>query len=181
MKIIVGFTGASGAGYGMELLRALKGKAETHLVTSKWAEEVMRREGYDPAEAKSMTPHTYSNSDMAAPIASSSFLVDGMVVIPATVKTCSEIAHAHCGTLISKAADNMLKMRKPLVVCVRETPLSVPALEALHKISLSGGVVMPLSPGFYHDPKDINDLFKFMAGKVLDVLGIENSEYKRWG
>jgi 4-hydroxy-3-polyprenylbenzoate decarboxylase len=96
------------------------------------------------------------------------------------VKTCSEIAHAHCGTLIAKAADNMLKMRRPLVVCVRDTPLSVPALEALHKISIAGGVVMPLSPGFYHKPKDIKDLVKFMTGKILDVLGIENQEFRRW-
>lgn len=182
MKIIVGITGASGVEYGIELLRALKEKkVETFLVMSKWAEKIVQEEApYKIDEIKKLASHYFGNDDMAASIASSSFLVDCMVIVPATIKTCSEIAHAHCGKLISKAADNMLKMRKPLVVCVRDTPLSAPALEALHKISLAGGVVMPLSPGFYHKPKDIKDLFKFMIGKILDVLGIENEEFRRW-
>lgn len=182
MKIVVAITGASGVEYGIELLKALKQKkVETFLVMSRWAGEVIRKEAdHDPEKIKKMADHVFDNKDMAASIASSSFLVDGMVVVPATVKTCSEIAHAHCGTLISKAADNMLKMRRPLVVCVRDTPLSGPALEAMHKISIAGGVVMPLSPGFYHRPKDINDMFKFMTGKILDVLGIDNKEFKRW-
>ena len=182
MKFIIGITGASGIEYGLGFLRALKEKdAETHVVMSEWAGKVMKEEtGYGLEDVKRMASHFYSNDDMTSPIASSSFLVDGMVVVPATVKTCSEIAHAHCGTLIAKAADNMLKMRRPLVVCVRDTPLSVPALEALHKISIAGGVVMPLSPGFYHKPKDIKDLVKFMTGKILDVLGIENQEFRRW-
>jgi len=183
MKIIVGITGASGAGYAVELLRALKEKGvETFLVISEWGEKLLEAEaGTGLDDVKKMASHCYGNDDMAAPIASSSFLVDGMVVIPATVKTCSEIATAHCGTLITKAADNMLKMRRPLVVCVRDTPLSAPALEMLRKIALAGGIVMPLSPGFYHEPKDIKGLYKFMAGKALDALGIANDEYKRWG
>ena len=103
-----------------------------------------------------------------------------MVVIPATVKTVSEIANAHSGSLITRAADNALKMRRPLVVCVRETPLSGPCLENLAKIAQYGGLVMPLSPGFYHKPKDLNDMHNFITGKVLDCLDIENSRFKRW-
>ena len=181
MKLIVGITGASGAGYAVELLRALRERnIETFLVTSEWGEKLLESET-SQSDVKGMASHCYANDDMTAPIASSSFLVDGMVIIPATVKTCSEIATAHCGTLITKAADNMLKMHRPLVVCIRDTPLSTPALEMLHKLSLAGAIVMPLSPGFYHQPKDIKSLYKFMAGKALDALGIENNEYKRWG
>jgi len=106
--------------------------------------------------------------------------VDGMVIIPCTLKSASEVANAHCGTLIARAADNVLKMKKKLVVCVRETPLSTPALEQLHKISVAGGIVMPLSPGFYHKPKEIKHLFSFISGKVMDCFEIPNEEFKRW-
>ncbi|MFH1696754.1 MAG: flavoprotein, partial [Candidatus Diapherotrites archaeon] len=95
-------------------------------------------------------------------------------------KTCAGIAHAYAGTLINRCADNMLRTRKTLVVCVRETPLSTPALEALHKISLAGGIVFPLSPGFYHKPRELKDLENFIAGKVMDLIDLDNNLYKRW-
>ena len=181
-KIIIAMCGASGVQYGIEVLNALKGAGcETCLVMSKWAERVMKEEtGLKPEAVRKTADHVFDNEDMAAPISSSSFRVDGMVVIPATVKTVSEIANAYSGTLINRAADNMLKTRKRLVVCIRETPLSGPCLENLAKIARYGGIIMPLSPGFYHRPKHINDMYNFITGKVLDCLGVENSKFKRW-
>ncbi len=182
MRIIVGISGASGIQYGVELLKALKGKKiETYLVMSEWAEKLIEIEtDYAPKEVKKLAIKSFGNKEMDAPISSSSFLVDGMVVVPCSVKTASEIANAHTGTLLTRAADNVLKMKKTLVLGVRETPLSSPALEQMHKLSLAGAIVMPLAPGFYHKPKEIKDLFSFINGKIMDCLGIENTEFKRW-
>lgn len=181
-RVVVGITGASGMPYAIDLLETLKGKGiETYVVLSEWAGHVLKEEtGLQLRDLKRMCTRLYRNGQMAADISSSSFPVDGMVVIPASVKTASEIANAHTGTLIARAADNMLKMRKRLVVCIRETPLSGPCLENLARIAQYGGIVMPLSPGFYHRPKDIKDMYNFITGKVLDCLGIENSKFKRW-
>ena len=183
MKIIVAITGASGVQYAISLLEFLKKKKiEVHLIISEWAKELIKEEtDFDFKKLNSLAEKVYDNKDMKSSLASSSFLVDGMVVIPCTLKTASEIANAHCGTLIARAADNMLKSRKKLIVCLRETPLSTPALEQLHKLSIAGAIVLPLSPGFYHKPKDINDLISFIIGKIADLFGIENSEFKRWG
>lgn len=182
-KIIVAMCGASGIRYGIEVLAALKeAGCETCLVLSKWAGRLIEEEtDVKPDAVRKMASQMFDNDDMAAPISSSSFNVDGMVVIPASVKTVSEIANACSGTLITRAADNMLKTRRPLVVCIRETPLSGPCLENLARIAQYGGIVMPLSPGFYHKPKHINDLYNFMTGKVMDALGIRNDKFKRWG
>lgn len=183
MKIVVAICGASGVNYGIELLKALKeAGVETHLVLSEWAERLFEEETDSSVEeVKKIASKSYGYKEMGAAISSSSFLVDGMIVCPATVKTVSEIANAHSGNLISRAADNMLKTRKPLIVCVRETPLSGPCLENLAKIAQYGGIVMPLSPGFYHKPKSIKDLEAFIVGKALDLLGIKNEKFERWG
>ncbi len=183
MKLIVGVCGASGVNYAIELLKSLKeNKIETFLVLSEWSQKLIEEEtDCKISEVKKLANHVYSNQDMTAPIASSSFLVDGMIVIPASIKTVSEIATADCSTLISRSCDNMLKTRKKLVVCVRETPLSPPALRNLYDISLFGGIVFPLSPAFYHKPKNIKDLEAFIIGKLLDLLGIKNEKFKRWG
>ncbi len=182
MKIIVAICGASGIQYGIEILKALRESGvETYLVLSEWAEKLIEEEtDYKIEDLKKLAAMSFDNNEMDAPISSSSFLVDAMVVIPATVKTVSEIANAHSGTLITRAADNMLKTGKKLVVCVRETPLSGPCLENMAKIARYGGIVMPLSPGFYHKPKNLNDLYNFITGKILDVLGIKNNKFRRW-
>ena len=182
MKLIVAICGASGIHYGIELLKELKKqKHETHLVVSKWAGYVMEAEtSHKLLDIKKLASFVYEDSEMSAPLASSSFLVDAMVIIPATIKTCSEIANANCSNLTSRAADNILKCRKPLIICPRETPLSTPALEQLHKLSLYGAIVLPLMPGFYHKPKKMQDLYDFITGKVLDLLGIKNNKFKRW-
>jgi 4-hydroxy-3-polyprenylbenzoate decarboxylase len=182
MKVIVGMCGASGIQYGIDVLKALReAGVETYLVMSEWAEKVIAEEtGMKPDEIKKLATRTFDNRDMAAAISSSSFKVDGMVIIPASVKTVSEVAGAYSGSLITRAADNMLKMKKRLVVCIRETPLSGPCIENMAKIAQYGGIVMPLSPGFYHRPKDIKDIYNFITGKVLDCLCVENEKFKRW-
>ncbi len=182
MKLIVAICGASGVGYGIELLKALKeAKVETHLILSEWAEKLVKEETDTSLnEIKKLASKVYGYREMDAAISSSSFLVDGMIVCPATVKTVSEIANADSSNLISRAADNTLKMKRKMVVCIRETPLSPGCLKNLYNLSIYGAVVMPLSPGFYHKPKSIKDLEAFIVGKVLDVFGIENKKFKRW-
>ena len=183
MRLVVAICGASGVQYGVELLKALRESGvETHLVLSEWAEKLIEEETDQTlSSVKKLASKCYGYKDMAAEISSSSFLVDGMVICPATVKTCSEVASAESTNIISRAADNMLKTGKKLVVCIRETPLSGPCLENLVKIARYGGIVMPLSPGFYHKPKSIKDLEAFITGKVLDLFGIRNEKFKRWG
>lgn len=183
MKIIVALCGASGIEYGIQLLKELKEQnIEVNLIVSKWAEEVMKLETlHQFSDIQTLATHTYRDTDMKASIASSSFLVDGMVIIPATIKTCSEIANANCSNLTSRAADNMLKCKKPLIICPRETPLSTPALKVLHNLSLYGAIVLPLMPAFYHKPKKLQDIYNFITGKILDLLGIKNKKFKRWG
>jgi len=182
MKIIIGMSGASGTNYTLNLLKQLKKqKIETHLIVSEWAEKVFEKETNKKiSEIKKLVTKNYTNKEMDALISSSSFLADGMIIIPSSVKTVSEIATAHTGNLITRCADIMLRYRKPLVICLRETPLSGPCLENLAKISQYGGIILPLSPGFYGKPKKISDLEDFMSGKVMDLIGLDNNSYKRW-
>jgi len=181
-KIIVAICGASGVQYGIEILKALKESGvETHLILSEWAERLIKEENYYKVEqVKKLADKVYDYRNMAAAISSSSFLVDGMIICPATVKTVSEVAHADSSNLISRSADNMLKTKKQLIICIRETPLSPPCLKNLFELSTYGAIVMPLSPGFYHKPKKIKDLTDFIAGKTLDLFGIANKKFKRW-
>ena len=182
MRLIIGISGASGTNYALNLLNHLKKQnVETHVIISEWAEKVFESETKQKISViKKLATKTYENNEMGAIISSSSFLADGMIIIPSSVKTVSEIATAHTGNLITRCADIMLRYRKPLVICLRETPLSGPCLENLAKISQYGGIILPLSPGFYGKPKKISDLEDFMSGKVMDLIGLDNNSYKRW-
>lgn len=181
-RITVALTGASGIQYGIEVIKALvESKIETHVILSEWAEFVLQDEvGIEATEIKDMAFRAYDSNEMGAPLSSSSTLIDGMVIIPATVKTVSNIANANTDNLISRAADIMLKMRRPLIIGIRETPLSSPCLHNLNKLTNFGAIILPLSPGFYHKPQNIQDLFDFITGKVLDCLNIPNEKYQRW-
>ncbi|UCG00439.1 MAG: UbiX family flavin prenyltransferase [Candidatus Heimdallarchaeota archaeon] len=181
-RIIVALTGASGIQYGIEVLQALvESRIETHVILSEWAEYVLQDEvGIDVSKIKEIAFRVYDSKEMDAPLSSSSTLIDGMVVIPATVKTVSNIANANTENLISRAADIMLKMRRPLIIGIRETPLSPPCIHNLNKLATYGAIILPLSPGFYHKPQNIQDLFNFITGKVLDCLNIPNEKYRRW-
>ena len=181
-EIIVALTGASGIDYGIEIIKALaKNSIITHVIISKWAEVVIQNESKTHvSELKQIPNHIYNEKDMSAAISSSSTLIDGMIVIPATVKTVSNIANANTGNLIARAADNMLKMKKPLIVGIRETPLSPACLHNLSRLSTYGAIILPLSPGFYHHPQTLQDLYDFMTGKILDCLNIPNQKFTRW-
>lgn len=181
-EIIVALTGASGIDYGIEIIKALvKNGIITHVIISKWAEIVIQNESITQvSELKQIANHIYNEKDMSAAISSSSTLIDGMIVIPATVKTVSNIANANTGNLIARAADNMLKMKKPLIIGIRETPLSPACLRNLSRLSTYGAIILPLSPGFYHHPQTLQDLYDFMTGKVLDCLNIPNQKFIRW-
>lgn len=181
-RITVALTGASGVLYGIEVIKALvESEIETHVILSEWAKYVLQDEvGIEDSEITKIAFRVYDSKEMDTPLSSSSTLIDGMVVIPATVKTVSNIANANTGNLISRAADIMLKMRKPLIIGIRETPLSPPCLHNLSKLATYGAIILPLCPGFYHKPQNIQDLFNFITGKVLDCLNIPNEKYKRW-
>jgi 4-hydroxy-3-polyprenylbenzoate decarboxylase len=179
----VALSGASGIQYGIEVIQALvESEIETHVILSEWAKYVLQSEvEINETEIKKIAFRVYDGSDMKSPLSSSSTLIDGMVVIPATVKTISNIANANTGDLISRAADIMLKMRRPLIIGVRETPLSGPCLHNLAKLSTYGAIILPLSPGFYHKPQTIQDLIDFIVSKILDCLHIPNEKIYRWG
>jgi len=180
MRVIVGICGASGVSYAKLLLEELKKrKIETHVITSDWAKKILQ---YELPEAKieELANYLYNNNNLAAEISSTSFVTDAMVILPATVKTVSDIANAHVDNLIARCADNMLRQHKKLIVCIRETPLSAPTLKNLYKLALYGAIVFPLSPAFYHKPTTIEEMQSFIVGKILDLLGIENDLFKRW-
>lgn len=184
-RFVVGITGSSGIIYGLRLVEVLSSSGhEVHVVLSEEAKLVSADECLSEDKLVSLlrkvASSVYGEYDFTAPIASSSYLVDGTVVIPCTLKTLGEIANSIQSTLISRAALNSLRLRRPLIVVVRETPLSTLDLVNMLKISLSGGVVMPASPAFYGKPQSIQDLVDFIVGKVLDVLGLKNDLYKRW-
>ena len=153
-RITIGLSGASGIQYGIEVIKALsESDIETHVIMSEWARYVLQNEtNIEEKEIHDLAFRVYDNKDMHSALSSSSTLIDGMVIIPATVKRVSNITHANTGDLISRAADIILKMRRPLVIGIRETPLSPACLDNLAKLASYGAIILPLSPGFYHHP-----------------------------
>ncbi|MFQ6053036.1 MAG: UbiX family flavin prenyltransferase [Candidatus Bathyarchaeia archaeon] len=182
MRLIVAVTGASGVIYGKRLLEVLKEMAaEVHLIISESAELVIDHELDGPQALARLADHVYEPGDLTAPLTSGSYRVDGMVIIPASMKTIAAIASGYCDNLISRAADVQLKERRPLILVPRETPLNAIHLENMAKLSRLGVTILPAMPGFYHGPETIGDLIDFVVGKVLDQLGVEHDLYRRWG
>lgn len=181
-RIILAITGASGVIYGIRLLEQLnKATVETHLVMSEAAKKTMQLETtVSPAELAGQANFSYCNDDLAAPPASGSFLHQGMVVAPCSMKTLSAIAHGYANSLITRAADVAIKERRKLILLVRETPLSPIHLENMLKLARLGVMIMPPVPAFYHHPQTIEDLVTQMIGRVMDHLGIDNNLVKRW-
>ena len=182
-RLIVGVTGASGTTYGVRLLKALREtNIETHLVMSETAERVAVLEaGFTAAQVKSVADVSYANDDLEAPIASGSFSTMGMGVGPCSIKSLSGIAHCYDNTLLVRAADATLKERRRLVLVVRETPLHLGHLRLMAAVTEYGAVVLPPIPGFYHEPRTVDDMVDHIVGKILDQFDIEHSIYKRWG
>jgi 4-hydroxy-3-polyprenylbenzoate decarboxylase len=182
MRIIIGITGASGAVYGLRLLRVLKELGhEVHCTVSEYGWKVLAHEcSADEADIRPLVTALYPVEDITAPIASGSFRADAMCVAPCSMRTLGAVANGLAGNLLCRAADVMLKERKNLVLVVRETPLNPIHLENMLKLSRIGAGIVPASPGFYHLPKTVNDLVDIMAGRILDNLGIENNLFTRW-
>ncbi len=178
-KVCVAITGASGIVYGTELVKALeKAGIETHAIITSGAKNVAKHE-----KTKIKMPagvRAYDENQLDAAPASGSALFDAVVVCPCSMKTLAAIAHGFSDNLVTRAADVMLKEKRMLVLVVRETPFSQIHLENMLKLSKMGAVILPACPAFYHEPKKIEDLVAFIVGKVLDVLRIENKQFKRW-
>jgi 4-hydroxy-3-polyprenylbenzoate decarboxylase len=181
--LVVGISGATGVIYGVRMLRALAAcNVETHLVVTQSALRNLAVETeYTEAQVKAMASRVYDVDDVGAAIASGSFKVDGMVVIPCSMKTLSAVANSYNDNLLVRAADVTLKERRRLVLVVRETPLHEGHLRLMVRVARMGGVIMPPVPAFYHMPKTIEDLIDQTVGKALDLFSIDAHLFKRWG
>ena len=181
-RIIIGMTGASGVQYGIRLVEVLDGMAETYLVLSQQARELVEFEtDTNVNDLLNKATFHYSDDDFMSPIASGSYGFDAMVIVPCTMKTLAGVANGYADTLIGRAADVTLKEGRKLIIVPREMPLSLIHLENMVKVKQAGAVVMPASPGFYNKPKTIDDLVDNVVGRILDQLGIDNDVYQRWG
>jgi 4-hydroxy-3-polyprenylbenzoate decarboxylase len=182
-RLVVGLSGASGITYGIRLLEALgELGVESHLVMSKAAEMTI---GYEtalkPKDVAAKADQVYAIGDIAAPIASGSFKTGGMIVAPCSVRTMSEIATGVTSSLLTRAADVTLKERRPLILVVRETPLHLGHLRTLVQLSEMGAIILPPVPAFYADPYKISDIVDQMVGRMLDLLGYDWPDVRRWG
>jgi 4-hydroxy-3-polyprenylbenzoate decarboxylase len=182
-RIIVGMTGATGAVIGVELLRQLQHSSyvQTHLVLSRWARATIHLEtGLSARDVAGLADVVYSWDDQAAPISSGSFLVDGMVVVPCSMKTLAGIRTGYADGLIARAADVTLKERRRLVLVPRESPLSEVHLDNMLALARMGASIVPPMPAFYNHPVSIGDLVDHIVTRILDQFGIESAGAKRW-
>jgi flavin prenyltransferase len=182
-RIIVGISGASGIVYGLRLLEVLRRLGiETHLVISKSAEITLAHETTMKVSAvKALADVVYANTDIAAAISSGSFKTRGMIIAPCSIRTVSEIATGVTSSLMSRAADVVLKERRRLVLMVRESPLHTGHLRTLTKASEIGAIIAPPMPAFYTKPETIADLVDHTVGRVLDLFDIDAGLVRRWG
>ena len=182
-RLVVGISGASGVTYGVRLLQVLQDTDyETHLIISKSGElNIQIETDYDPADVKAMADYVYDHKNIAASLASGSFLTAGMVVVPCTIKTLSGIANSYNENLLVRAADVTLKEKRKLVLVVRETPLHKGHLRLLTMAADMGAHILPPVPSFYHMPKTIEDIIDQTIGKIFDFMGIEHNLFNRWG
>ncbi len=182
-RLVVGIAGASGVIYGVRLLEHLReSDVETHLILSEAGRRNIEIETTHKAdEVAAMATKVYDNRDVGAAMASGSFLTEGMVVVPCTIKSLSGIANSFTTNLLIRAADVTLKEKRKLVLVVRETPLHKGHLRLMTMAADLGAHILPPVPSFYHGPRTIEDILDQTIGKVFDYLGIEHSLFKRWG
>ena len=181
-KVIVGITGASGSRYALRLIEVLAERGiEVHAVVTESGMRVLDYEcGVSADELARRVTVLYPNADVGAAIASGSFRMDAMIVVPCSMKTAGAIAHCVTDDLLSRAADVTLKEGRRLLLVPRETPMHEIHLENLLRLARAGAIIMPAAPGFYHRPETLDDLVDMMVGKILDRLGIEAELYTRW-
>ena len=182
-RLIIGITGATGAIYGVELLKAVNALEgwESHVVLSEaGALNLMHELKMRRKDLEKLATAAYNPKDIGAAIASGSFLTEGMVIAPCSMKTLAAVAHAHADDLISRAADVVLKERRRLVLIPRETPLNLAHLRNMTAVTEMGAIVMPPMPAFYALPKSIEDLVAHTVGRVLDLFGVHSARLSRW-
>ncbi len=184
-RLIVGLSGASGAIYGVRLLQVLRNVAdvETHLVMSQAARQTLSLEtDLSLRDVQALADVVHDARDIAASISSGSFKTAGMVILPCSIKTLSGIVNSYTDTLVTRAADVVLKERRPLVLCVRETPLHLGHLRLMTQAAELGAVIMPPVPAFYHRPQTLDDIINQTVNRVLDQFDIDLPEdlFTRW-
>lgn len=182
-RIILGMSGASGSIYGVRLLEAFDElDIECHLVISGPGAITLASETDEtPAALEARAHASYRNADIAAPIASGSFATRGMIIAPCSVRTMSEIATGVTSSLMTRAADVILKERKPLVLMVRETPFHLGHLRTMTALAEMGAIIFPPLPAFYVKPESIDDIVDQSVGRALDLFGFEWERTRRWG
>jgi 4-hydroxy-3-polyprenylbenzoate decarboxylase len=181
-RILVCLTGASGAIYGVRLLRFLKSNGhEVHLIISKWGEETLKYE--TEIDAKTLSKEVdffYNEFDLAAGPASGTFPIDSMVVIPCSMKTLAGIAHGYADNLIARAADCSLKERRKLILVPRESPLNLIQIRNMATVTEAGAIVIPASPAFWAKPKTIDELADSVVERVLAHLDVSKESAAQW-
>lgn len=180
--IIIAISGASGIIYGIRLLQVLKQlEIPTHLVISKSAELTRAAEtSLSHSQLINLADVSYSPGDLAAAISSGSFKTRGMIIAPCSMRSLAEIASGVTSSLLTRAADVVLKERRKLVLMVRETPLHTGHLENMLKVTQMGGIIAPPVPAFYNNPQTLDDIVNHSIGRVLDLFDIEVDFVKRW-
>lgn len=184
-RLIIGISGASGAIYGVRLLQVLRDVAgvETHLVMSQAARQTLSLEtDLSLRDVQALADVVHDARDIAASISSGSFKTAGMVILPCSIKTLSGIVNSYTDTLVTRAADVVLKERRPLVLCVRETPLHLGHLRLMTQAAELGAVIMPPVPAFYHRPQTLDDIINQTVNRGLDQFDIDLPEdlFIRW-
>ena len=181
-RLIVGISGASGIIYGVRMLEVLReAGVETHLVMSKSADLTLIYEtDMKPKDVRALASHFHAVSDIGASISSGSFPTMGMVIVPCSVRSMSEIAAGTTGTLLSRAADVVLKERRRLVLAFRETPIHAGHLRTMTHLTEMGAIIAPIVPAFYNRPKTLDDVINHTVGRLLDLFGIDTKLVKRW-
>ncbi len=182
-RLIVGISGATGAIYGIRLLEILaRSEVEAHLVITEAAERtVLMETHWQLKDVKSLAKVCYDIKDLGSDISSGSFLSEGMVILPCSIKSLSGIANSFNENLLIRAADVTLKERRKLVLVVRETPLHLGHVELMLQASRIGAILLPPVPAFYFHPKTVDDLINHTIGKILDLFGINHHLFNRWG
>lgn len=184
-RIIIGLTGASGAIYGIRLLEVLRSVAEveTHLIVSAAAKQTIALEtSYRLRDVLAMADVVYEDRDIAAAISSGSFITSGMIIMPCSIKTLSGIANSYNDTLITRAADVVLKEQRKLILGVRETPLHLGHLRLMMNVIEIGAIIFPPMPAFYHQPETVQDIVDQTVNRILDQYGITLPQtlFTRW-
>jgi 4-hydroxy-3-polyprenylbenzoate decarboxylase len=181
-RVIVGITGASGAVYGVRLLEHLQQlPVETHLIATRWARMTIEHEtGRQWDDVRALADVVHAEADQGATVSSGSFVTDGMIIAPCSMKTVAAIATGFAHNLICRAADVVLKEKRPLVLAVRETPLHSVHLRNLLTLSEMGAVIAPPMPAFYTRPVQLDDIVEQTVVRLLDQLGIHEDVPMRW-